>query len=121
MFSLSEGIAAGRTVMKDVTIPSDSQGDMADRRRLDDVIEFARSNQRVCPLPDSWDQLWRLLPKTNTEAPPAPLILGDWSLPARSKMNRLREHLEYADRHGVLSEVDAFLQSLSESDWMHLQ
>jgi hypothetical protein len=36
-------------------------------------------------------------------------------------MNRMREQLEFAERHGVLSEVDAFLRSLSESDWLHLQ
>ena len=90
-------------------------------RTLEDVINFAKSNARVCPLPEPWTELWNMLPKTNGESPPAPLVDAAWALPARSKMIRLREHLEYADRHGVLADVDAFLQSLSESDWLHLQ
>ncbi len=90
-------------------------------RTLEDVINLTKSNARVCPLPEPWTRLWEMLPRANGEAPAAPLVDAAWELPARTKMIRLREHLEYADRHGVLAEVDAFLQSLSESDWLHLQ
>jgi len=49
-----------------------------------------------------------------------PLILGAWhGTPALFKIVRLREHLEWADRHGVLPEVATFLESLEESDWLH--
>jgi len=49
-----------------------------------------------------------------------PLLLGAWhGTPAPFKIVRLREHLEWADRHGVLPEVAAFLESLEESDWLH--
>jgi hypothetical protein len=35
-------------------------------------------------------------------------------------MLRLREHLEWADRHGALPAVAAFVESLDERDWLHL-
>ena len=93
---------------------------MSEQPTVEDVINFARSRGRVCPLPDAWRQLWEILPNADGDAP-APLIHDAWSLPPRSKMNRMREQLEFADRHGVLHEVDAFLRTLSESDWLHLQ
>jgi hypothetical protein len=40
--------------------------------------------------------------------------------PAMLKMLRLQEHIEYAQAHGVLADVDAFLRSLPEEDWAHL-
>jgi hypothetical protein len=99
---------------------ADSQSAVSEQPTIESVINLARSKGRVCPLPEAWTQLWEMLPNPNGDAP-LPLTLDAWSLPPRSKMNRLREQLEYADRHGVLDEVDAFLRSLSESDWLHLQ
>jgi hypothetical protein len=53
--------------------------------------------------------------------PALPLILGAWhETPAVMKMTRLTEHIEWADQHGVLKEVDTFLRSLPESEWAHL-
>jgi hypothetical protein len=36
------------------------------------------------------------------------------------KMIRLREHLEWAEKHGELDSVDKFLRALPETDWHHL-
>jgi hypothetical protein len=35
-------------------------------------------------------------------------------------MLRLREHIEYAEMHGVLADVERFLRSLPEEEWAHL-
>ena len=53
--------------------------------------------------------------------PPLPLILAAWwQTPILPKVIRLREHLEYAERHGVLDRVDAFLRALPETEWAHI-
>lgn len=53
--------------------------------------------------------------------PAVPLILGAWhETSALLKMLRLKEHIDWADQHGVLDEVDKFLRSLPESEWAHL-
>lgn len=79
----------------------------------------------MCPQPNRWDELWKLLPQRRWAGPgwepPLPLILGArWHTSNLEKMVRLRLHLEWAEAHGVLHEIDAFLRSLPESDWHHL-
>jgi hypothetical protein len=34
-------------------------------------------------------------------------------------MLRLREHIQWADEHGAIDEVDAYLRSLPEEQWFH--
>jgi hypothetical protein len=53
--------------------------------------------------------------------PTLPLILGAWDdTSALLKMLRLKEHINWADQHGVLDDVDKFLRSLPESEWAHI-
>ena len=75
-------------------------------------------------MPQQWAKLYDMLPgrqRDGAECEPAlPLILGAWhGTPPFFKILRLQEHLEWANRHGVLPEVAAFLESLEESDWVH--
>lgn len=92
---------------------------------LAEVLDEAQKNRRVCPKPQKWQALYDLLPdKRRTGAgwePPVPLILAAWSgTPALSKMLRLREHLEWAEKHGALERVYDYLCRLPESDWQHM-
>jgi hypothetical protein len=53
--------------------------------------------------------------------PPLPLILAAWDeTPALSKMVRLVEHIEWAEKHNALSAIAKFLHSLREEDWFHV-
>lgn len=36
------------------------------------------------------------------------------------KMLRLSEHIEWAENHGELAPIAAFLRGLREEDWLHL-
>lgn len=92
---------------------------------LDELLAYVRADGRVCPLPDKWNQLWERLPDRRRSGgggePPPPLILGAWrETPALLKWLRLEEHIRYADAHGALREVDAFLRGLDEREWAHL-
>ena len=92
--------------------------------RKKDLIAYCRENARVCPMPMRWNELWKLLPGRRQIGvgwePPLPLILGAWHYASyMEKMLRLAEHIQWADKHGKLAEVSAFLRDLVESDWYH--
>ena len=92
---------------------------------LEALIKYCKSNERICPMPDHWNQLWEMLPNRSRVGsswkPSLPLILAAWdhSSPI-TKMDRLEEHLRWADAHGALKTVDVFLRSLHEDDWAYL-
>ena len=93
--------------------------------RVTELLQYVRANRRVCPMPSRWNELWEMLPDrkqvdTGWE-PPLPLILAAWAdTPALAKILRVEEHIRYADKHGVLPEIDAFLRGLKEDEWAHL-
>ena len=90
------------------------------------LVLFCRENGRVCPLPMPWNRLWELLPERERVdgggwKPALPLILGAWAhTSSAAKAQRLLEHIEWADAHGVLEAADRFLRDLPESDWLHI-
>ena len=92
---------------------------------LEDALAEVKKNERVCPMPMQWRDLYEILPNKRRRGsgwePSLPLILAAWhEAPALSKMMRLQEHLEWADSHGCLDEVMAYVQGLSEDQWLHL-
>lgn len=92
---------------------------------LDEVLAEVQKNQRVCPQPRKWQQLFDMLPDKQRKGagwePALPLILAAlWDTPDMSKMVRLREHIEWAASHGYLEEVSLFLRELPEDQWHHL-
>ncbi len=92
---------------------------------LEETLAEARLNNRVCPQPIKWSELFEMLPnkqrKGNGWEPSSPLILAAWwDTPAMLKMLRLQEHIEWAFQHGSLDDVHRFLTNLKEEDWYHL-
>jgi len=92
---------------------------------LDQALEEAQKNGRVCPQPRKWNELYKLLPNKVRKGagwePALPLILAAWwDTPAMAKMARLREHIEWASEHGCLDIINAFMKNLKEDEWFHL-
>ena len=93
---------------------------------LDELLAYARDDQRVCPRPEQWNRLWQMLPDRHRLAnggwePPAPLILAAWSATSTlAKMARLEEHIRYASDHGVLPQVDRYLRGLAKEEWARI-
>lgn len=92
---------------------------------LESTLNEAAKNDRVCPQPQKWQALYDLLPgKARVGGgyqPAAPLILASWwDTPSLQKMNRLREHIEWAANHECLELIHGFLVDLPESDWFHI-
>jgi hypothetical protein len=89
------------------------------------LLALASEGGRVCPQPHAWTRLYALLPDTRSDGygaiPAAPYVLAAWAETSdEQKILRLREHLEWAERHGALAAVHAFLSSLPEADWHHV-
>ena len=93
--------------------------------KLKSLLEYIRSEGRVCPMPDYWNQLWEMLPDRRQKSsggwePPLSLILAAWwDVPALPKMLRLAEHINYAAEHEVLDQVDMYLRSLKPDQWAY--
>lgn len=95
------------------------------KEQLTELITFCGGYDRVCPMPDRWDELWEMLPNKARVGggwePPLPLILGAWSFSSNyEKIIRFNEHLNYSFESGCLDTVSKFLHSLNEEEWHHL-
>lgn len=91
---------------------------------LEDVIAETNRNNRVCPQPMKWNELYEMLPDKKRKGlgwePSLPLILAAWwDTPIISKKLRLKEHLEWAEGHGCLDVIYSFLTNLKEDEWYH--
>ena len=89
--------------------------------RLNDLILYCSSNKRVCPIPQKWNELWRQLTKDKDKSELAvPLILAAWNEASdEEKAERLKEHLLYSEKVGMLDKTEAFLYRLNETHWYH--
>jgi hypothetical protein len=92
--------------------------------KLKALLEYVKAEGRVCPMPDYWNQLWKMLPDKKRVGmgwePPPPLILGAWwDTPLLAKTLRLDEHIHYAAEHGVLDRVDDYLRGLTAEQWFY--
>jgi hypothetical protein len=88
------------------------------------LIGYSRELQRVCPQAKHWQMLWEMLPRRQQIdgrwQPPPPLILAAWHHASNEeKMERLSEHIEWAERHGGIAAASEFLRNLNEADWHH--
>ena len=88
---------------------------------VEEAMVVARKNNRVVPRPVRWHELFDMLPGKVPGQPPAPSTGKAWSTTTSiAKRSCLREQLDWAARRGVLDTVYEFLQSLPESDWLHM-
>ena len=93
---------------------------------LDHVMVLARRNNRACPMPPAWGQLYDLLParpqkKGDSIAPPPPIDGPAWAaVSPMQKRLRLRDQIEWAEQAGALEAVHGFLAALPEESWLHM-
>ena len=93
--------------------------------KADALLAYCKENGRFCPQPQQWNRLWEMLPERKQKSsggfhPPLPLILAAWDYATGLvKMLRVRDHIEYADSHCVIDDVDTYLRGLTEAQWFH--
>jgi hypothetical protein len=70
---------------------------------------------RICPLPQQWDELWKLIGAPNELMP---LILSGWAFSTdRQKRERFQAQVEYAQKIGFGEEIQLFLSKLRHDQW----
>ena len=90
---------------------------MTERQRFEQLVAYSTSENRICPKPIRWDQLWQLLGRPSEEVGP-PLVLSGWAFSSdRDKRVRFKEHLEYALRAGIFEVAETFLRELEADEW----
>ena len=92
---------------------------------LQDVIDEAERNDRVCPQPRQWKELYEMLPDkrrkgTGWDAPLPFILAAWWDAPEASKILRLREHIRRAADHNCLSEIYDYFRVIPEDNWHHM-
>jgi hypothetical protein len=92
---------------------------------VESLIAYCRENDRVCPQPAVWNQLWKQLPERKQKGagwePSLPLILSAWHYASNlAKMLRVDEHIKWAEQYDALPEISSFVRGLSEDQWHHL-
>ncbi len=93
--------------------------------KLGELIQYSKINERICPQPQQWNELWNILvdkkQKGSGWEPSLPLILADWwDSSVQSKQERFTQHLKWAADHDQIEEISIYLFNLQEVDWFHL-
>jgi len=85
---------------------------------FESLWDFCVSNNRVCPMPMMWNDLFNLL--KNKENLDLPLILNGWEMSSPLEKNlRFKDHIKSAADSNQLDEIGASLRLLKEEDWAH--
>jgi hypothetical protein len=89
---------------------------------LDDAMQEARRNNRVCPIPEIWQRIYDGLPADGRGKRAAPPLTGPaWAAtPSLSKRMCFRDHLDWAETHGALDGVLASMKEMPEHHWHHM-
>jgi len=90
--------------------------------QLQRLLQYICEEGRICPQQNKWHELWEMLPEkqrvSNGWEPPLPLILADWdNTTGRQKMLRLKLHIQYAAKKGILDRIEKFIKGLSHDEW----
>jgi hypothetical protein len=88
---------------------------------LDDIVAAAPADNRVCPMPKEWNELWDMLPEKKRlpgqRSALLPIPVAWEATPDEDKRERFIAHLRYAKEQGVLEQVAAFLSLLPWEQW----
>ena len=92
---------------------------------LEDVLLEARRNNRVCPQPAKWQQLYQMLTvksqqDSGGQLNPPPVGTAWLETPPLTKRMFFRDHVEWAAAHECIEDVFAFLKRLPETHWYHM-
>jgi hypothetical protein len=79
------------------------------------LLDYCGMEGRICPAPEAWHRMWKLLQTRVTDRklpqPPAP------DEPRNSLKWALVDHLLWADQLGMFGEVDLYLRGLGPDQW----
>ena len=87
-----------------------------------ELKKHIEQNNFICPMPNKWLKLYVILidlTQLNSYYKlEIPLIKSHWDSPNSLKRKRFQDHLEYGFKNGDVKELDSFLRSLEDEDWL---
>jgi hypothetical protein len=87
---------------------------------LYDVTGLTRKDDRVCPQPSRWLEMYRILQEQpgRGRLPAEPVVGSAWaSTSPLAKRMAFNEQLEWADRNRCLTPIHEYLKTLRDADW----
>ena len=85
---------------------------------FESLWKYCTDNNRVCPLPDKWNELFNTL-RDNGQVD-LPLILNGWEMSSPiEKQLRFEQHIRWAAEKEQLLEVSSLVREIEEKDWLY--
>lgn len=79
------------------------------------LLDYCGMEGRVCPGPEAWHRMWKLLNARATDRkPPQPPAPDE---PRNSLKWALVDHLLWADQLGMFGEIEQYLRRLAPGQW----
>ena len=91
-------------------------------KTLEELLELATQNNRICPKPDYWMKLSDAIGKNKPNDELTPLILAGWVYSEdEDKQERLMKqiHFAYTQPDPIRDKFIKVLCSLTEDNWHH--
>ena len=79
------------------------------------LLDYCGTEGRICPSPEAWHQMWKLLDARSTDRKPS--HPPDPDEPRNSLKWALVDHLLWADQLSMFDEVDQYLRALVADQW----
>lgn len=102
----------------------------SDAQLYAEILDFISRNKIVCPLPIPWEQFFDVIWKSERRqigdstlgfremGLMPPLILAGWEASKESKVNRFRQHLDWAHQKGRIAQAHRLLNELNDKDFL---
>ena len=90
-------------------------------KTLEQLVEIATQNNRICPKPTPWLRLCAVIGKDKPNDELTPLILGAWDSEDEDKQARLIKQIHYAYTQSdqIRDRFIKVLESIDEDGWHH--
>jgi hypothetical protein len=98
---------------------------MENKETFDTLWKYFTDNNRICPMPMKWNDLFGMLKNTKQNSdggwtPSLPLILAGWehTVPLQKHLV-FKEQIQWASDNDQTEEIGIYLRSLPEEEWAH--
>lgn len=93
---------------------------MENKETFNTLWKYCTENNRLCPMPMKWNDLFEMLKNKTPEGPSLPLILAGWehTVPLQKSLV-FQGHIQWASDNNQIEEIGIYLRSLPEEDWAH--
>ena len=88
---------------------------------VDELKKYVTSNNRICPMPNIWNEFVEILEIQKTMPPKlVPLILNGWFASDLEKRKRILTQIDYASQNEIMfKKLEEFILKIKKDDWLY--